>query len=138
MITTRNQTPHTCGSRTQTHCDTWSTRWSGSAWKQTRSRSWRCSAASRTKLRRWMPAWRKPGNTPAPSHKLYRPPITPSPAKSMTAASKPSRGSTLSASDIGKHYDEFAWAYRRYWGNHIHHGLFLNGDEDPQQAQELM
>jgi len=56
----------------------------------------------------------------------------------MTAASKPSRGSTLSASDIGKHYDEFAWAYRRYWGNHIHHGLFLNGDEDPQQAQELM
>ena len=56
----------------------------------------------------------------------------------MTAASKPSRNFSLTASDIGKHYDEFAWAYQRYWGNHIHHGLFLNGDEDPRQAQELM
>lgn len=56
----------------------------------------------------------------------------------MTAASKPSRNSYLSTTDIGKHYDEFAWAYQRYWGNHIHHGLFLNGVEDPQHAQELM
>jgi tocopherol O-methyltransferase len=44
----------------------------------------------------------------------------------------------LSTQDIRDHYDQFAWAYRRYWGDHIHHGLFLTGKEDPQQAQEQM
>ena len=44
----------------------------------------------------------------------------------------------LTAQDIGRHYDQFAWAYRRYWGDHIHHGLFLDGVDDSVQAQELM
>lgn len=44
----------------------------------------------------------------------------------------------LSIQDIRDHYDQFAWAYRRYWGDHIHHGLFRTGLEDPQQAQEQM
>lgn len=44
----------------------------------------------------------------------------------------------FTASNIGEHYDQFAWAYRRYWGEHIHHGLFVNGDEDARTAQERM
>jgi tocopherol O-methyltransferase len=45
---------------------------------------------------------------------------------------------SFSIQDIGRHYDQFAWAYRRYWGDHIHHGLFLDGVDDSLQAQELM
>jgi len=46
--------------------------------------------------------------------------------------------SPLFVQDIREHYDDFAWIYRLYWGEHIHHGLFLRGDETPQQAQELL
>jgi tocopherol O-methyltransferase len=45
---------------------------------------------------------------------------------------------SLTVQDIGRHYDQFAWAYRRYWGDHIHHGLFRDGVDDPGHAQELM
>src|SRR5690348_2664692 len=45
---------------------------------------------------------------------------------------------SLTPQDIGRHYDQFAWAYRRYWGDHIHHGLFLDGVDDSVRAQELM
>lgn len=45
---------------------------------------------------------------------------------------------SLTSTDIRNHYDQFAWAYRRYWGDHIHHGLFLRGDEDSEHAQEMM
>lgn len=48
------------------------------------------------------------------------------------------RSHSLTLQDIGRHYDRFAWAYRRYWGDHIHHGLFRNGVDDPAHAQELM
>ena len=44
----------------------------------------------------------------------------------------------LSSQQVRDHYDQFAWAYRRYWGDHIHHGLFRTGQEDSAQAQELM
>src|SRR5262249_28594587 len=40
--------------------------------------------------------------------------------------------------DNGDHYDQLSLAYSRYWGDHIHHGLFLNGEEDAQRAQEMM
>src|SRR5215469_13478453 len=56
----------------------------------------------------------------------------------MTASIEISRPSSLSSLDIGNHYDQFAWAYRRYWGDHIHHGLFLTGQEDREQSQQLM
>ena len=56
----------------------------------------------------------------------------------MRADTGLSRVHPFTTRDISDHYDQFAWAYQRYWGDHIHHGLFRSGDEDPQQAQDLM
>ena len=56
----------------------------------------------------------------------------------MGTSAEQSRGHPFTTRDISDHYDQFAWAYQRYWGDHIHHGLFPNGDEDCARAQELM
>ncbi len=53
----------------------------------------------------------------------------------MQAAAK---SCPLLTRDIREHYNNFSWIYRLYWGEHIHHGLFLRGDETPRQAQELL
>src|SRR5260370_38241119 len=45
---------------------------------------------------------------------------------------------SLRTQDVRDHYDQFAWAYRRYWGDHLHHAFFLTGQDDSAQAQELM
>lgn len=40
----------------------------------------------------------------------------------------------LESRDIREHYDDFSWVYRLCWGEHIHHGLFTNG-ESAREAQ---
>jgi len=55
----------------------------------------------------------------------------------MAIAAKPQEH-PIALHDIRDHYDQFAWAYRMYWGDHIHHGLFTTGNETPAQAQEML
>jgi tocopherol O-methyltransferase len=35
---------------------------------------------------------------------------------------------------VARHYDVLDRFYREIWGEHVHHGLWLTGDETPQQA----
>ncbi len=39
------------------------------------------------------------------------------------------------ADAIREHYDSLALVYRHYWGDHLHHGMFLAGTEAPAEAQ---
>ena len=45
---------------------------------------------------------------------------------------------TVTIEAIRDHYDSMAHVYRLFWGEHLHHGLFIRGDEGPRQAQEQM
>jgi tocopherol O-methyltransferase len=39
-----------------------------------------------------------------------------------------------SAASVAVHYDELDPAYRRIWGDHVHHGYWRDGHESPEEA----
>jgi tocopherol O-methyltransferase len=54
------------------------------------------------------------------------------------SAASNGRVNAVNVDAIRNHYDRFAWAYRLYWGDHLHHGLFHSGQEKPREAQQIL
>ncbi|HEX3446220.1 MAG TPA: class I SAM-dependent methyltransferase, partial [Chthoniobacterales bacterium] len=44
----------------------------------------------------------------------------------------------VSDAAIADHYDELDPFYRDIWGQHVHHGLWLEGNEKPEEAVQKM
>jgi tocopherol O-methyltransferase len=47
-------------------------------------------------------------------------------------------GATATAAGVADHYDELDVAYRRIWGDHVHHGYWRSGRESPAEAVEAL
>lgn len=43
-------------------------------------------------------------------------------------------GQLITRADVARHYDELDALYRDVWGDHLHHGLWLERRERPEQA----
>lgn len=43
-----------------------------------------------------------------------------------------------SAAHVAAHYDELDLAYRRIWGEHVHHGYWRTGRESPAEAADAL
>ena len=43
-------------------------------------------------------------------------------------------GTEISGAAVASHYDELDHFYRDVWGDHVHHGLWLRGDETREEA----
>lgn len=39
---------------------------------------------------------------------------------------------------VARHYDQLDGFYRDLWGEHVHHGLWIKGDETPREAVEAL
>lgn len=42
------------------------------------------------------------------------------------------------AADVAEHYDQLDAAYRRIWGEHVHHGYWVSGRESPEEAADAL
>ncbi|WP_162854697.1 SAM-dependent methyltransferase [Sphingobium estronivorans] len=42
------------------------------------------------------------------------------------------------ADGVARHYDELDLAYRRIWGEHVHHGYWRTGRESPAEAADAL
>jgi tocopherol O-methyltransferase len=66
-------------------------------------------------------------------------PITPAVATPKTKRGLAKRPSTMSRSNdkqrIVEHYDLVSPFYRSLWGEHLHHGYWIRGDESKEKAQ---
>jgi tocopherol O-methyltransferase len=40
--------------------------------------------------------------------------------------------------EVAAHYDDLDRFYRAFWGEHVHHGLWITGNETPQEATRLL
>lgn len=47
-------------------------------------------------------------------------------------------GRVKTTADVALHYDELDLAYRRIWGEHVHHGYWRTGRETPTEATEAL
>jgi tocopherol O-methyltransferase len=46
---------------------------------------------------------------------------------------------TIEGAAVARHYDELDAFYREIWGEHVHHGLWIRGDEtQPQAVRQLI
>ena len=40
----------------------------------------------------------------------------------------------IRTADVARHYDELDRFYQEIWGEHLHHGLWMTGEESPEEA----